>query len=161
VFDGTHHQSYTVTYTRQTDCPAHDELEPVKTTPWSVADTTAGQVLEQARSDLGRDAVVEFNTDLLESLACPECQVTTPMTISLGKVTEAQSRCPACGALRVPALYHSLDGNSAMLDRTLAGLGVPPWDIVAARAGERVCAYELAGDRSRVLGVLEEGEQAP
>ena len=30
VFDGTHHQSYLVSYTRKADCPAHDADEPVE-----------------------------------------------------------------------------------------------------------------------------------
>ena len=33
VFDGTHHQSYLVNYTRKPDCPAHDADLPVETLP--------------------------------------------------------------------------------------------------------------------------------
>ena len=57
VFDGTHHQSYLVRYTRKEDCPAHDADEPVEVLPGGAADTRVGDLLERVRSDLGPEAV--------------------------------------------------------------------------------------------------------
>jgi molybdopterin/thiamine biosynthesis adenylyltransferase len=154
VFDGTWHQSYRVAYSRLPDCPSHDALEPIEPMPWSAAATTAGEALEHARRELGPTAVLDFNHDLLESLTCPACNETTPLYASLGKVTEAQGRCPKCGAPRAPNIYHTLGGESPLLGHTLAQLGVPAWDIVVGRAGEVQRAYELAGDARGVLGPL-------
>ena len=47
-----------------------------------------------------------------------------------------------------------LDRRSDLLDRTLAELGVPAWDVVGARNGERRAFWELTGDRADVLGEL-------
>ncbi len=159
VFDGTTHQSYVVSYSRLADCPSHDAIEPIVTLPTGVDDTTAGALLQRVRRDLGDRAVVELNHELLESLACLPCGRTEPLFTSLGKVGESQARCPQCGELCSPNMYHTIGGDSAVLDRTLGELGVPPWDIVVGRAGMKRQGYELAGDRTRVLGPLAGGEE--
>ena len=121
-----------------------------------MSETQAGKLLERARADLGPDAVLETGQDLLASLHCPGCGADEPLFASLGKVTEARGRCPACGQMRVPNIYHTIDGHDrSVADRTLGELGVPPWDVVGARVGLRQRFYEFAGDRSDVLGPLE------
>jgi len=158
VFDGSHHQSYTVTYSRLEDCPAHEPHEPIESLEDSVGDITAGELLDRVRGDLGPEAKIEFNSDLLESLTCTSCQHTQPMLASLGAVTESDARCPDCRQHRTPNLYHSIGHDSGLLDQTLEALGVPAWDIIGGRAGWETRYYELAGDRSRVLGPLEHQE---
>ncbi len=155
VFEGRHHQSYTVEYTRKDDCPAHDPYEPIVELPWRAATTRAGDLLDRARADLGPSAIVETNNDLLAGLRCERCGVEEPIFASLGRVTESQGRCPRCGDPRAPRFTHAIDGRDpARLDHTLAELGIPPWDILGARAGMNICYYELAGDRDEVLGPL-------
>ena len=154
VFDGTYHQSYTVTYSRLPDCPSHEPDEPVVVLPWRTADTTIQQLLKRVREDLGADAVIEVNNDLLSGLECAHCQQVEPLLASLGKVTEGQGRCPTCGEHRTPQVYHTLDGSESFQDRTLADIGVPPWDIVSGRSGLNQKFYEFAGDAPGVLGSL-------
>src|SRR5262249_20857712 len=104
VFDGTRHQSYVVRYTRHEDCPSHEEDEPVEVLDWKISETTVGALLDRARSDLGADAVVDLNNDLLKSLHCARCDETETVHSSLGKVTEDQGRCPKCGEHRAPEI---------------------------------------------------------
>jgi adenylyltransferase/sulfurtransferase len=155
VFDGTNHQSYLVTYSRMDDCPTHDAISPIEELSWSIRETTVGQMLERVRSDLGPEAVLEFNQDLLTSLTCAACKETFPRFASLGKVTESEGRCPQCGAPCAPNLYHTI-GADGPQDTTLGALGVPLWEILAGRNGEQLRYYEFAGDRQRVLGPLAE-----
>lgn len=153
VFEGTYHQSYTVEYARQADCPSHEAYEPVETLDWKVSSTRVGDLLEKARSDLGEKAIIEANQDLLRSLSCPKCGTEEPLLASLGKVTEKQGRCPTCGEHRVPNIYHTIDGSdTTMNDRTLDEIGIPTWDILGARVGLTQRFYEFAGDRDAVLG---------
>ena len=152
VFEGTSHQSYVVSYTRRDDCPTHEAYEPIVVKPWSVATMTVGELLEHARAEVGDGAIIELNHDVLLSLECPRCLTTEPSFASLGKITEQQGRCPKCGEPRVPHLFHSLDGREGINDRTLAEIGVPPWDILGVRRGMQQVFFEFAGDRSVVLG---------
>jgi molybdopterin/thiamine biosynthesis adenylyltransferase len=157
IFDGTNLQSYLVSYPRLDDCPSHDVMSPIEVLPWSVADTTVGTLLDHIRSDLGPNAMIEVNHDLLSSLTCPTCDRTFPRFASLGKVTESDGLCPQCGAPCAPNMYHTI-GAELPPGKTLAQLGVPPWDILAGRCGMNQRYYEFAGDRARVLGYLVEGE---
>ncbi len=160
VFDGLRHQSYLVTYSRLADCPTHEALPQIELLPWSVRETTAEQLLDRAHTDLGPSAVIETNHDLLAGLTCPACRRTTTKFGSLGQVTEADGRCPQCGKPCAPEMFHTIGPDAAMLERSLFELGIPPWDIVVGRAGEREIGYEFAGDRPAVLGVLAEGNQS-
>jgi adenylyltransferase/sulfurtransferase len=158
VFDGTRHESYVVRYTRNEDCPSHEADDRVEPLPWCAATTKVGQLLERARTDLGPDAVLEMNQDLLASLYCARCQEEEPMLSSLGKVTEAQGRCPRCQEHRAPRIFHTIDGSMpGLADRTLAEIGVPPWDVLAGRSGLTQRFYEFQGDREAVLGGLHPG----
>jgi adenylyltransferase/sulfurtransferase len=157
VFEGTNHESYVVTYGRLEDCPSHDAMLPIEELSWSVAETTAGQFLERVRRDLGPAAVIDVNQDLLAALECAECKETTPRYSSLGKVTEAEGRCPRCESPRAPHMYHTI-GDDGALDKSLHELGVPLWDVLAGRSGDEQRFYEFAGDREHVLGKLAETE---
>jgi molybdopterin/thiamine biosynthesis adenylyltransferase len=155
IFDGTHHHSYVVQYTRDGDCGAHEPFEPVEALDWCVAQTRVGDLLERVRSDLGGAAVIDTNQDLLAALCCARCGEEEPVFTSLGKVTEAEGRCPRCSEPRAPRVFHTLDGRAATLnDQTLGAIGVPPWDVLGGRSGLHVRYYEFAGDRAEVLGPL-------
>lgn len=158
VFDGVYHQSYTVTYSRQPDCPSHEAYEPIHEMPWS-ATTRVGDVLEYLNSVLGETAVLEFNQDLLASLHCVKCNETEPWLSSLGQVSEKDSRCPNCKELRTPELYHHVSGDSLLLDKTFLELGVPRWDILGGRAGTEIQYFEFAGDKEAVLGPIAESSR--
>ena len=154
VFDGTFHQSYVVNYTRLEDCPAHEEFGPIEELSLRVSETKAGDLLERVRSDLGSSVVIEVNTDLLESLTCLKCSETEPLLASLGSVSETQGRCPKCSEHRTPNMYHTIGARPELLDRTLAELGVPLWDVLTGRAGLDQKFYEFSDDRDAVLGAL-------
>jgi adenylyltransferase/sulfurtransferase len=158
VFDGTNHQSYVVQYTRLEDCPSHDAMGGIVELPWKVSETRVGDLLDRVRSDLGPTAVVELNQELMSGLRCGGCGESRPLLASLARVTEADARCSHCGEVMAPVIYHTLGDSLSLMDKTLAELGIPRWEIVAARAGDRQQAYEFAGDRQYLLGTLYESE---
>ena len=155
VFDGVHHQSYTVEYTRKDDCPSHDAFEPIDILDWSIAATKAGDLLERVRGDLGSDAVIETNQDLLDSLYCAACDRRETSRESPGRVNESAARCPVCGGDRIPKFYHTISVNDRdLLDVTLGSLGVPAWEILTGRSRANQRFYEFRGDRTATLGSL-------
>ncbi|MBI3099022.1 MAG: ThiF family adenylyltransferase [Planctomycetes bacterium] len=152
VLNGSAHDHYVVEYPRKPDCCGHEWWESVTVLEGGAGTCRAGDLLEQARSDLGGDAVLEFREDLISALTCDSCGEREPRFTALGRIREREAKCPKCAAPRRPEAYHTIEGSEPFLDRPLAELGVPPFDVVAARSDGRHRAYELGGDRERVLG---------
>jgi hypothetical protein len=53
--------------------------------------------------------------------------------------------------------FHKIRGREAFLDQTLAGIGVPAFDILVSRNVERAVGFELSGDGPDVLGAVYDG----
>ena len=145
VFDGTHHQSYLVRYTRKDDCPAHEADEPVEIAPRRRGRRPGSATCSSAsaRTWAPRRSSRPAATCWARS-AASECGEEEPVFASLGKVTEAQGRCPRCGRPRTPSMFHTIDGRRPdVLDMTLAAIGIPAWDVLGGRAGWERRFYEL------------------
>ena len=56
--------------------------------------------------------------------------------------------------------FFRVTGKEPFMERSLAEIGVPPYDIILASNGERFIGLELAGDAPAVMGNLigHEGE---
>jgi len=155
VFNGLATDAYTTDYQRKADCLSHDPLEEIVSLPHGIHTLTAAQLLAIARQAVGNNAVLELSRDVLEKLVCPGCGQEEELFVSLGRVNESKARCPHCGAPhRDVKLFHRISGNESFIGRTLANLGVPPFDIVTAREGERRVGFELSADAGAVLGPL-------
>ncbi len=154
VFDGTHHQSYLVSYTRKADCPAHDADLPVESLPWQVQhdprrrSARAGSLRSRARSR-GRDRARPAGFLALSKMRRRRAGLRLAGQGHRG--ARPLSRVPGSRGRR--PLFHTIDGRRAgVLDLTLGEIGVPPWDVLGGRSGMDQRFYELSGDRDLVLG---------
>ena len=152
VFDGMWNELYRVAFSRHEDCNSHDTLTDVVPLPMSIYTTTARELLDRARTQLGAGAQLELRHEVLAALECGRCASVERVMEPLESVSERRAACPSCGDMRRPSTFRTIDGSSAYLDAALAELGVPPFDIVVARNGEGSCGYELAADAPAVLG---------
>ena len=159
VFAGLSADSYTIEYQPKADCYSHDSLDEIIPLDGSAATITVRQLLEQARERLGPATELELARDVLEKMTCPTCGREEPMFISLGKATADLAACPHCpGAQRDVATFFKIRGSESFLDRPLAQIGVPPFDIIIARSAARSIGLELTGDAPAVLGPLWHGD---
>lgn len=159
VFDGLSAEAYQVEFQRKEDCYSHDPLESIVELRAGAATISAADALAEARRLLGPTAQVELGRDLLERLVCPQCGFDEPMFCSLGKVPASKAVCQRCpGVLRQVTTFHAVRGGESFLDRSLADLGVPPFDVLIARAGDRAIGLELSADAPTALGPLAEAE---
>jgi adenylyltransferase/sulfurtransferase len=162
MVNGMTMDSYVVEYQRKEDCYSHDPLEEVVSLEAGAEDLTAGQLLAQARRLLGAGAELELARDVLEKLVCPHCHAEELFFASLGMVQADKAWCPDCsGVRREVRTFYKMRGVEPFLDRKLAQIGVPPFDILIARKGDRALGLELAGDRVAVLGLLAQAKEAP
>lgn len=183
VFDGFSTEAYQVEFQRKTTCYSHEPLDEVIELDAGVDDITMRELLDLARQRLGPGTELELARDVLEKLACPGCGSEEAMFQSLGRVTADKAWCPACRAAgrdvrREVVTFYKIRGDELFLDRTPAEIGVPPFDIIMARApqaantstpgpvalgGEQTSAgllvgMELSCDAENVLGPLWDGE---
>ena len=155
VFDGLSTEGYQIEYQRKDDCYSHDPLERVIELPFSATRTTAQELLGVARELLGPDAELELARDMLEKLCCPQCGQEEAMFASLGRVSADKAYCPHCtGVRRDVRTFYKIRGQEPFLDRPLAEIGVPLFDVVIARTLDRAVGLLLADDASEVLGQL-------
>src|SRR5204862_3478997 len=134
------------------DCYAHEQFETLEKLNAGVKDMTLGELLKKARSALGASAVIQLSRDIIVGLSCDKCQTNEPVFRSLGKVTESEGRCPVCKQMRAPVTASTLGLEEGLESMTFAQLGIPPFDVVTARASERSISYVFDGDAAEVLG---------
>ena len=163
VFEGLTADSYPVQYQRKHDCLSHSPLEEIISLDVAADAFSARQLLDLARQHLGPQAQLELNRDVLERLVCPRCQFDEELFFSLGRVSAEKALCPHCGHPRRDVrTFHQITGAESFLDRPLAALGIPPFDIITARLGPRQVGFELSADAPAVLGPLSaRGESLP
>ncbi len=160
VVDGLSADSYLVEYQRKDECYSHDTLDEVIALDEGASTVSVGELLHEARRRLGPKAELELGRDVLEKLVCPRCGGEEALFASLGKVRAERALCPRCPDVRRDVrTFYKIRGNEAFLDCTPAEIGVPPFDILIARAGSRAIGLELAGDADAVLGPVA-GERA-
>ncbi|GAB4150763.1 MAG: hypothetical protein Tsb009_25770 [Planctomycetaceae bacterium] len=154
VFNGQNNEFYTVEYQRKDECYSHETFPDPVDLGSGVAEMTVGQLLERASTDLGNDTVIELNRDVLRELECPQCGTKTEWLTSLGKVPEEKTRCTKCDVLCIPHVLSQLDEECGLDDRTIAEMGIPPFEILVARNGNEERAYRFDADAKQVLGGL-------
>ena len=160
VFSGLTTDAYQTEFQRKPDCFAHDPLDEVVALDAGADTMTVADLLEEARKVAGRGARVELGRDVIEKLACPRCGTEEQLYAPAGRVGAEKADCPRCdGHVRRDVVtFDTIRGTepAAFLGRTLAGVGVPPFDILTVRdpITGRAFGLELAGDASRVLGPL-------
>jgi adenylyltransferase/sulfurtransferase len=156
VFQGLSTDAYQTEYQRKSTCYSHDTLDEIVSLDASVDSMTARGLLQKAASIAGGPREIELNRDILEKLVCPKCKREESLYVSLGKIKADRAICPDCKTRREVVTFDKIRGNEPFLDRPLSQIGVPPFDIVTVRTGERSIGIEFSADASKVLESLSE-----
>jgi molybdopterin/thiamine biosynthesis adenylyltransferase/DNA-binding transcriptional regulator YhcF (GntR family) len=145
-YNGMTNQLHTTKYVEQEDCESHWKYGEIIELPNRAEDTTAMDLLQIARGDLGPEAILELDQELVISLECLKCQVVEEVMSAISEVSFDAAHCPNCGLVRQVHMTHLVTGEEPFLDRTLASIGVPPLHIIRAHNGVEYRFYELTGD---------------
>jgi molybdopterin/thiamine biosynthesis adenylyltransferase/DNA-binding transcriptional regulator YhcF (GntR family) len=150
-FNGLTNAMHTSAYVAREDCESHWVYgEPVEL-PARADHTTLAELLKIVRQDLGPDAAIELDQELILSLTCPSCNTREEVLRPLEDVTFEAGHCPSCGILRETEMTHEIAGGENFLHRTLGSIGVPPLHILRARNASEFRFYELTGDLPEAL----------
>ncbi|MFL7869920.1 MAG: ThiF family adenylyltransferase [Anaerolineales bacterium] len=150
-FNGLTNDMHTTAYNPHEDCESHWTYGEITELPARAERATLEDILRIARADLGPEAVVELDQELVTSLVCPNCQTTEEVLRPVSEITFEAGHCPDCGELREAQFTHMITGEENFLHRTLANVGVPPLHILRAHNGYDYRFYELSGDLPEAL----------
>lgn len=153
VFNGLTHDSFVVEYQRKDDCMSHDTYEDIREMPWSARNISIKDVLNQAKKDLGDNAILEFDRDIATVSTC-SCGHTKDIFNVVNKLRNKDIVCEKCGRNMRFESIHSIYGNESFLDKKLFDIGIPLFHIISARSGLEYVHYELSDDKNEVLGGL-------
>jgi adenylyltransferase/sulfurtransferase len=160
-FNGMTNEMHTTAYRPRDDCESHWIYGEVTELPARAETATLSDLLRVARADLGPDAILELDQELILSLRCPLCHTLEQVLQPISQVSFEAAHCPACGALRETDMTHAITGDEAFQDRTLASIGVPALHILRANNGREYRFYELSGDLPSALHFNDFNEPSP
>jgi len=160
-FNGMVNQMHTASYRPREDCESHWIFGEISELPARAETTTMEELLRTARADLGPDAVIELDQELVLALDCPKCKTTEQILQPISEVSFESAHCPVCGTLRDTQMTHVITGEEPFLHRTLACLGVPPLHILRAYNTHEYRFYELTGDLEDGLHFSDFDETSP
>lgn len=150
--NGLTNDVHATAYVEDEDCESHWIYGDVTELPDRRAvDTTLAQMLETARGELGEEAALELDQEIVLALECHVCRTVTDVFKPVSQVSLEEGRCPGCGQLREVHMSHVITGDEPFLDRTLLSIGVPPLHILRARNSEEYRFFELTGDLEEAL----------
>jgi adenylyltransferase/sulfurtransferase len=148
MINGLTNDIYTTEYPVRDGCLSHARLEPIiELLDFSSAESTIGSLLDVARRRLGPETVLEFDSEIVTYMECPNCGLRSAVFKRMARLYETEFACPKCGGRREMHLTHRIEGSESYLDRTLAEFDVPALSIIRARNGMERIYLELTGDR--------------
>lgn len=100
VFNGLNFDCYLVEYQRKEECPSHTTYHELVAIDGDSCSTTLRSMLDQAKADLGPDAQIDLEHQLIVALECSECNTREEICTPLGQMSPAEVACPSCGKQR-------------------------------------------------------------
>ena len=150
-FNGMTNDMHTSAYRPREDCESHWIYGEVIELPATAGKTTLGEMMRIIHADLGADALLELDQELIISLNCNICQIRERVLKPMAEVTFKAAHCPTCGALREIEMTHTVTGKEDFLSMTLSDAGVPALHILRAYNAREYRFYELSGDLKGAL----------
>jgi molybdopterin/thiamine biosynthesis adenylyltransferase/DNA-binding transcriptional regulator YhcF (GntR family) len=161
-FNGMTNEMHTAAYLPRDDCESHWTYGEIIEIPARAEFTTLEEMLRIVRADMGPEALLELDHELVTGLACPVCGTRDEVLRPLHQVSFESAHCPVCGTLRDADMTHQITGDEPYLNQTLASVGIPALHIMRARNPTEYRFYELTGDLPTALHFRHfEGPESP
>jgi adenylyltransferase/sulfurtransferase len=150
-YNGLNNQMHTTAYTHREDCESHWIYGDVTELPISAHTATLEELLGIIKIDLGEEAVIELDQEIVLALECMGCSTVENTLSPISQVSFEAAHCPNCGEMREVKMTHLITGEEDFLGRTLFSLGIPPLHILRANNTQEYRFYELTGDLQETL----------
>lgn len=150
-FNGFVNEMHTSAYNFKDDCESHWTYGEVTELPLRAGTATLEDLLRIVRAELGPEALIELDQELILELECPTCKTVENVLKPISEVSFEAAHCPICATFRETRMTHIIAGEEDFLHHTLASLGVPPLHIIRAYNASEYRFYELTGDLEEAL----------
>ncbi len=146
VFNGVGNQFYTTKLPRRDDCLSHETYPEPLDLPLGHRDP-ASALFAAAAASLPGPLALALDRDLVTGITCPACGGHTEVFRPRTRVALAEATCPRCDRPGQPEVIHRVEAGTPLADRSLAALGIPPYDVVRVEAPGGTGFFRLAADR--------------
>ncbi|MFA9404769.1 MAG: ThiF family adenylyltransferase [Anaerolineales bacterium] len=150
-FNGMTNQMHTTGYVPDDECESHWRYGEIVELSNRAGSTTLEEFLQLVRVDLGAEAVIELDQEIVLSLECSKCGSVDEVLRPISEVPFDAAHCPVCGLVRQVNMTHTISGDESFLDRSLQSIGIPPLHIIRAHNSQEYGFYELSGDLNEAL----------
>jgi adenylyltransferase/sulfurtransferase len=154
VFNGLTHECYVIEYPKKNNCLSHEYYNDIIELNKGVNNTTFREVLELAQQELGKEAILELDRDIVTKLQCTKCNEESTVFRLLGKVSVEDGKCPKCEEIRKVNMTHTISLNDEFIDKTFGEVEIPPLHIISARNGKISKHFEFTQDLKKTLGIV-------
>lgn len=152
LYDADNHSLQMVQVKRRPGCLGHSTLgRIVDVAEFRAGHTTAEELLARAQSDLGRDARIELDREVVLGKRCPHGHKNPEMFGPTFRLHDRDIACQVCSEECTLTTTHVIENQSLHLGATLSEWGLPPGHVVRARYARESLYYELTGDIAEVL----------
>lgn len=150
--NGLTNDFHTTAYSSNNDCESHWVYGDITEMPnLKASTTTVAEFLRIAREQLGSDALIELDQEIVTQLECHRCETTTDVYKPISQVSYNDGLCPGCGELREVHMAHVVTGDEPFVHRTLLAIGIPPLHVIRVRNDREYRFLELTGDLPETL----------
>lgn len=150
--NGLTNDFHTTAYSSNNDCESHWVYGDITEMPnLKASTTTVAEFLRIAREQLGSDALIELDQEIVTQLECHRCETTTDVYKPISQVSYNDGLCPGCGELREVHMAHVVTGDEPFVHRTLLAIGIPPLHVIRVRNDQEYRFIELTGDLPETL----------
>ncbi|MGE5341250.1 MAG: ThiF family adenylyltransferase [Candidatus Omnitrophota bacterium] len=153
---------------RHNQCPTHALYDMIPqdkiiSLPYASSHLNLRGLLEIIKKDLGQDAVLELDYDLITRVQCKHHSISRDIFKRRGTLYVDEMECPECkkegkttnDAIMGENFTNSIDGSEDFLDKNIAEIGTPLLHIFKAKVfqekGSIYKYYEISGDKEIIL----------
>lgn len=153
---------------RHQECPTHQLYDPIPLdalhpVPLPSNELTIAQLLEIIKNDLGENAELELDYDLITRVKCKDHHISKDIFKRRGTLYVDEIECPKCkqegvhdnDCIMAEQFINLIDGSEDFLDKTLADIAAPLFHIFRAKGYKKDKSiykyYEISGDKSQIF----------